>query len=550
MTTPLYSSCDAAYCQSTSSSVILGREPCDVREFANSHDTRVNANRALQTHLPSHLPSDRNDESPRLNCQRFCDPFHGNGEALAWCFDVVGRTVAILSLGAFLMPALLSLARQNAGCEPNDRQCDRTTSYGIKPSSWLTTTQTIVSVCASPLLPLMGAVVDYTSQRLLLGRLLSALFGALLFPMIFVSSSTWFAVSVLLVALFLVFEFQMVFAYAYLPELTQDQDELRRFTRNFTSITFTAVVVYMSVIVGVTGALHASNNAPFVAQIAMASSFAIVVLTLVPAWGRWFKTRLPLQQLPDNQRLWKAGFSKLIRSIRTIHEHPSYHPLGWFYIAIIFCDASLQSLPTILITFFTDQLGLSSADIGVAVVLLLLAMVPAAFLSAWCTKQLKSPIASSMVAVLILIMATTVAAAVLSPSSDSTTAYILVVFWGLGTGWKWTCDRMLSAALCPPQQSAHFMGLYLLCTLILTWLPPLVFTLLNESGISQRFGLAILDVFFTFSLVAYCCMGRYVDACPVSRDGGERSDVVETTETASNVVAVVGSERDAVAIQP
>ena len=93
-------------------------------------------------------------------------------EALGWALDATGRTVAVVGLGAFLAPALMKLAEEEAGCDPsNDSQsCDKKV-YGIKPSSIFTIILTIVGLCSAPLLSLMGAIVDYTKARRIIGRI-------------------------------------------------------------------------------------------------------------------------------------------------------------------------------------------------------------------------------------------------------------------------------------------------------------------------------------------------------------------------------------------
>lgn len=496
--------------------------------------------------------------------------FRGNQQAIAWCLDSIGRTTSVTSLGAFLMPAILVLARENAGCDPDDRDCSNDTTYGIKPGSVLTTTQTVVSVLASPLLPLMGAIVDYTPHRLRIGRILSTSFCAFLFPLIFISSTTWFALSILIICIFLLFEFQMVMSYAYLPELTPNEGELRDFTRNFTVVTFSFVVLYVAILIGCTTGTGIADDQVLVARISMSACFAIATITLGLAWWKLFRPRPPLHVMNGNgengsrddndahtrtkPNVWTAGFVKLGRSIRLLRSQAEYRPLLWFNLAVLFSDSGLQSLPTILITFFTDQLGFTSAEMGATVFLLLLSIVPAGFLSAVATRKLgNDPIRSVIISMLIIIVTTTVAAAVLTPSSSndddgfSVTPYILVVFWGIGNGWKWTCDRLASGALCPPNQSGEFMGLYLFSTIALTWLPPLVFTVLNEAGVPQQVGIATLNIWFLLSTAAYACMGSYRRAVTtIASTGASPMTMATTTEaeatttTTAAVPAVAG----------
>lgn len=58
--------------------------------------------------------------------------FRGNREALGWCMDVIGRTLSILSIGAFLMPALLTLAKEAASC-PDEGENAPTESTAYAP---------------------------------------------------------------------------------------------------------------------------------------------------------------------------------------------------------------------------------------------------------------------------------------------------------------------------------------------------------------------------------------------------------------------------------
>lgn len=75
--------------------------------------------------------------------------YYGNPEALGWALDTVGRAIYFIGLGAFLGTALLQLAREAAGCEP-DQPCTKTIN-GMKPSSLLTTYTMIVGVVTTSL---------------------------------------------------------------------------------------------------------------------------------------------------------------------------------------------------------------------------------------------------------------------------------------------------------------------------------------------------------------------------------------------------------------
>ena len=82
---------------------------------------------------------------------------------------------------------------------------------------------------------------------------------------------------------------------------------------------------------------------------------------------------------------------------------------------------------------------------------------------------------------------------------------------------------MAAVMIIPEGQSAEYMGIYLFWGQVLTWLPPLVFTSLNEAGVSQRIALATQDVYFLIGLVAYCFMGNYRDAVDTAQGAFSRT---------------------------
>ena len=84
-------------------------------------------------------------------------------------------------------------------------------------------------------------------------------------------------------------------------------------------------------------------------------------------------------------------------------------------------------------------------------------------------------------------------------------------FW-FGRRRKYTGDRVLAAGLIPEGQDAELMGFYLFCGQIFAWAPSLVFTIMNEAGVSMRIGFGLLGVIFLGALFSYFMMGDYAEA--------------------------------------
>jgi MFS-type transporter involved in bile tolerance (Atg22 family) len=117
-----------------------------------------------------------------------------------------------------------------------------------------------------------------------------------------------------------------------------------------------------------------------------------------------------------------------------------------------------------------------------------------------------------MAALVVLIIATALFAIFLTGPDQHLETYLLAFAWGVGTGWKWTCDRLVASAIIPEGQDAELMGVFLFAGQCLSWIPPLVFTAINEAGVSQRIGVASLDAYFLLAMLCYCCMGSYAKA--------------------------------------
>ena len=464
--------------------------------------------------IPSCCISSANKNRCSSGClRRPC--YGGNSEALAWAVDVSGRSISFIGSAAFLASTLLRLAKEAAGCETEPPEgetkvpeCDGRV-YGIRPSSLLTTYTIVIGITSAVLMPLMGSLVDHTPHRRLLGRILSALYCLLLFPQIFISENTWLMVAILQVFVAFIGWGQTLLAYAYLPELSTDENVLNRYIASFTMVQYGSMVLFLLCVVGVSFAAGIFDNDIAVARLGSSLSFVLTSACLGHAWLH-FGLRPAARVLPEHASMWTEGFKQLGRTSRRVYrEFPS---LGWFYVAVAGGDAAIQSLATIAVTYQTDVMVLSSLENGITILMLLLASVPGGFLSGWFVNRYQNAIWSSMISTFILILSTFLASAILTGPGQQVRAYGIAAAWGVGAGWKASSDKLMSSSLIPSGKDAEMMGIYLFAGQCITWLPPLIFTALNEAGLNQRVNIALSNSYFFASILAYCSMGKYRDA--------------------------------------
>ncbi len=84
-------------------------------------------------------------------------------------------------------------------------------------------------------------------------------------------------------------------------------------------------------------------------------------------------------------------------------------------------------------------------------------------------------------------------------------------------------ERYLAITIIPKNKDAELMGAYLFFGQILAWLPPLVFTALNEAGVSIRISMLSLLLFWFISVTCLQIMGPYENALRQANESIEDS---------------------------
>ena len=441
--------------------------------------------------------------------------YHGNEEAFAWCIDGIGRAIQFVGAGAFVGVSLIHIASVNAGCvveipegESRVPVCDERI-YGIKPSSVLTTYNMVIGVGSTLLLPLLGAIIDYTPHRLLAGRVTSVLFVLLMIPQLLISYDTFGLTAILQILISFMGWAQTAITYAYLPELTADESKMNDYTKSYTMFFFSAMVIYLAVVIGGINLIGKSGDDIATARFGISLALLVNIVCLPIAWGPLFKDRPAMHELPPGQSIFTAGFVQLYRTSVKIRRN--YRALMWFFIAIAFSDAGLQGTGTISITFWTDQLQFTAQESGIGVLLLLFGSVPGAVVANRVTRRY-DPCTSSRAALIVLTITTIVYSIVIKDPSQKLLSYLITMGWGFGVGWKWTSDRVVTSFIIPEGQDAELMGVFLFAGQVLTWIPSFIYIVLNEAGVSPRYGVASLVFWFLLSYISYVLMGSYDNA--------------------------------------
>lgn len=481
----------AQHYQSTSTDEVSYRNP--ERETVGSHDRLVPSDfegeydEALMMHpilaaLPRPL---RFDKAPI--------------EATGLAVDIFARATIIMS-SLFLGSALLELA--SADCDPGDAECR---VYGFRPSSLLTNIAVISGVLVSLFLPLFGAIVDHTNYRRQVGAYTAV--GLVVVKAIetCVGPRTWFFVACLQVVSSILYNPHITATYAYTSELSSDAMEQARYNTQLIVVMYISTLFFLIEVLGVARLFHTDDVGT--ARISQINTSVTCAVLFAFAWTHLFRDRPALSKVPAGRSVVGSGIRKVKDTAVQIATH--YRGLRWFMLSLIFADSALGALVVVSTTFLKQVLQMQATEIGSVFLVVILCGIPGSKFGGWLAVWLRDPIASAKLADVYLILVTAAASQVLTGPDRKNLALVFGGLWGIGLGWLPPMHTTGFIALIPKNQEAELMGMFLLCNQVLAWLPPLLFTVLNEAGYDMAYGLASLDIFFLMGLICRVCVGDY-----------------------------------------
>ncbi|GKY93597.1 hypothetical protein MPSEU_000327100 [Mayamaea pseudoterrestris] len=148
------------------------------------------------------------------------------------------------------------------------------------------------------------------------------------------------------------------------------------------------------------------------------------------------------------------------------------------------------------------------------------------------------PVGSAMCGQVYFCIVTTAACLTLNGPEDQAYVPIFGGLWGVALGWLSPMQASAFMGLVGnddngSEQRAEMMGVYLLASNLLSWLPALVFTVLNEAGVSMKWGMASLNIYF---LIGLGCLIRMVK---IQHNGDMHPIASEELELKSRILPLV-----------
>lgn len=413
---------------------------------------------------------------------------------------------------AFYASAVVGLAEQKAGCEnlAEDEVCEGTV-YGVRPGAILTLVTTIAGFFGSVSMPLVGAVVDYTSYRRAVALSSAVITLVLAALQLLISANTLLLCIIFMSLAPISMLVHIVTFFAYLNELTDDETKLGQYMGLFVGIRSIAMLLFMLIVIAISTTAFRHIDSTLEKDIATARvSQALIVivagLSFIPTFRNGLGARPASSQCPPGQSLIAAGFRKLIRTTKNIIK--TCPAIKYYLLSNILYGSIVTSIPSITISYMTDFLRMDASQTGIAMLIVSFFMIVGS-LSYRALSHKLCALWSLKACLMLLVVLFILCATIIQGPQDRNVVYYLCPFWALCFGWIIPNGRTIYVSISPSGQEAELMGIYIFFSNGFIWLPPLIITVLITNGVTWRLCIGILSIFVFLSIIILQFMGSY-----------------------------------------
>lgn len=444
---------------------------------------------------------------------------HLHAHTVGYLYDNFASGLVLVT-NLFLTIALLRLATIRAGCDGDD-ECKGTVYGGFRPSSFLTTIIMCGQLSAALAMPLVGAVVDYTTWTRPLGAKTAWALAAVtvaqgvLLPLLLV-------VSLLQVLSIAAYVAHQVAVLAYLPTLSRDEKEAQvdheRHRINSQSVIAAFSALILGIVCCAAVAVSAGLGVVDTARLSQLSSgFGLVVIygRFWHGYGSSALVEVPAKKVRTRATLWRQGLHDVAHSYAFLRaEHPD---AGNFLLGYALANSSMTGFASLSIVFMNDHLELSPLASIAVILIVLLVSIPAA---AAATNLMDAIGAKKtfVYSVVVMVVSSVVGPAILCGPSCASYTFAFAVVWGMAYGAYYSANTALYSELVPVGSEAQFMSLYYFAANLLTWAPPATYSILNQFFNRTEIAMYVLAFFFAISLPVFARIRRPHDAKPNHAD--------------------------------
>ncbi len=412
-----------------------------------------------------------------------------------WANSAFSATVGTVFLGPYIA-IIAHSAAESAGTD--------TVPFfgmGISPNSIFGYSVSISVLLQVFLLPILGAIADYSQRRKEMMRIFATTGAVATILLFFVTGTLWWLATLLYIVANLAFGAAIVFYNAYLPDIASEEE------RDHVS-SYGWAMGYLG-----GGILLALNLAflTFSEELGVPKVLAIRInLASAGLWWlgfsfiTWKRLRSSgsTQPLPENETYIKLGFKQLRKTIKEIKTFPE--TLKFLFAYFLYNDG-IQTVIVMSATFAAAPIAEGGLNLDIetlTAVILMIQFVAFGGALLW-GKLAKWMGAKESVILSLVIWSGVVIYAYAGLKGENVVAefFILGAFIALVMGGSQAISRSLFAQMIPDGKEAEYYSFYEISERGTSWIGPALFALANDIFHNLRPALLSLIFFFILGLI-------------------------------------------------
>ena len=435
----------------------------------------------------------------------------------------------------FLSTALIFLASEEVGCLEIDSDgnevivddCQERVFGVFRPTALITNIAVISGVLSALFMPVAGAIIDYSPHRWMTGVVSAALITTIQIVQIGTGSNTWFSMAILQAITGCFYQVQVLATYSYLPDLDRkvgNHETMTHYVSNFTMNQFAAQAVFLLVVIMLSQGVGMDD----VETSRFSQGLNAISITLSFTLGWRLLPKVGARHvLEDGKILLLEGFRQnWITSKRINRDYKK--SLRWFLLGIAFGEPAANAFTVVAVVFLNERLKMSGSEIGIFFFVVLVAMVPGGGICRFVSNK-TNPNVTIRLSMFLLFIVAAVGVLIMTPENAFPVTYIWGVVVGLLLGCFYPAQLLFFGCVVPEGQEAEITGFYVYCTQILVWLPPLVFSLMVEADVDQRYGIIAVAAFFLLSIAAFSMAAPFDELVEEVKSNDQRAKLKSST---------------------
>jgi UMF1 family MFS transporter len=415
-------------------------------------------------------------------------------EIFGWLmYDWANSAFYTTVVGALFGPYLTELARAAVGDNGTVLSLGFLGSVTAKSLSTMTIAVAVFSQVF--MLPILGAVADYTNLKKTLMAVFCYIAVTATCLMFFVKGNLYLLGSLLFIVANVCYGATMVFYNAYLPEITTEDQRDKVSSRGY-------ALGYLG------GGLLLALNFVFILvapRLGISEGMA-VRLSLLSAglwWGgfsvitfRRLKSRAPAKSLPPGKSFLTVGFSQLVSTFRELRR--LRHTLKYL-VGYLFYNDGIQTVIGAASVFLGQELfGRENPEFALKIFLMVQFV---AIFGALLFERIANFIGTKNAILASLFIWSGLVIYAYGYFRTETQAWVMAAVIAIVLGGSQALSRSLFSRMIPKGRESSFFGLYEVSERGTSWLGPLVFSIVVARTGSYRQALLSLIIFFVAGMV-------------------------------------------------